>query len=50
MNRLLALNYGTPWELPHPHFDLLRATPDYDEVVRAFFDTHGLLEIPPEYL
>jgi len=47
---LLALNYGTPWELPHPRFDALRAAGRQVALVAAFFDTHGLDDIPPEYL
>jgi hypothetical protein len=49
--RLIALNYGTPWNLPHPRLHCVQGKPSiYAEFITAFFDGHALAEIPQEYL
>jgi hypothetical protein len=48
---LLALNYGTPWDLPHPRWPLVRKKrKKHADLVERFFDAHALAEIPQEYL
>lgn len=47
---LIALNYGLPWDLPHPRFHLLREAKTYPELEPLFWDAHALSEIPAEYL
>jgi hypothetical protein len=48
---LTALNYGTPWDLPHPRFKEVRKKKRaYPKLITAFFDGHALAEIPQEYL
>jgi hypothetical protein len=49
--KLTELNYGTPWDMPHPRWSLVRARKRfYKTVIGRFFDGHGAAEIPAEYL
>jgi hypothetical protein len=50
VERLIALNYGTPWDMPHPRWSEVRSDKDlYETAIECFFITHTLVEIPPEY-
>jgi hypothetical protein len=49
VDRLIALNLGTPWTLPHPRFNMLLAKQSREDLAVAFFKTHALTEIPAEY-
>lgn len=47
---LLALNHGTPWNLPHPRYGLLRDNHDlFTRAILAFFEGHSQHEMPAEY-
>jgi hypothetical protein len=49
--KLIALNYGTPWDLPHPRWPTVRKQRKrHADLIGRFFDALALAEIPQEYL
>ncbi len=50
VSRLIGLNHGVPWDLPHPRFELVKTARRYSRLRQAFFDAHALTEIPTRYL
>jgi hypothetical protein len=50
--KLIGLNYGTPWKLPHPSWPKVRRKKKqmHETLIERFFDAHALVAIPQEYL
>jgi hypothetical protein len=50
--KLTALNYGTPWDMPHPRWPKVQATKvrSFAALIKRFFDAHAHAEMPQEYL